>query len=64
MAALDITRKHSIVMDALVPFVKALLYRGNTAAFYAITANLRLTSYFNLGRDQHNWQTWLATSGH
>lgn len=61
--ALDIVRKYGIVLDALVPFLKALLYRGDTSTFYAIAANLRITSYFNLNRDQHNWRTWLANSG-
>ncbi len=62
-SALDIARKYGNIKDAMLPFLRAVLYPGDTKTFYAIAANLRIASYFNLGTNQDNWRTWLATNG-
>ena len=62
-SALDVARKYGNIKDAMLPFLRAALYPGDTKTFYAIAANLRIASYFNLGTNQDNWRTWLATNG-
>jgi len=62
-AALDIARKFGIVRDAVLPFKTGKLYSNEVKTFYAIAARLKIASYFNLGRDQATWRTWLATKG-
>jgi len=62
-AALDIARKYGAVRDATLPFRSAELFQGSTATFYAIAAQLKVASYFNLGRDLESWRRWLATQG-
>ncbi len=62
-AALDVARKFGSVKDTVLPFASALGYRGSAATFYAIAAQLKISMYFNLGRDISGWRTWLATKG-
>ena len=62
-AALDIARKYGAVKDAVLPFATGQLYGGNAQTFYAVAAQLKISMYFNLGRDIDNWRTWLATKG-
>jgi C1A family cysteine protease len=62
-AALDISRKFGAVKDAVLPFATGQLYNGNAQTFYAVAAQLKISMYFNLGRDLDNWRTWLATKG-
>jgi hypothetical protein len=62
-SALDVARNYGLVLDGVLPFGKAQLYPGDVKTFYAIAAKLRISAYFNLGRDQAAWRTWLATSG-
>lgn len=61
--ALDVARKFGSVKDTVLPFASGLGYRGSAATFYAIAAQLKISMYFNLGRDIGNWRVWLATKG-
>ena len=62
-AALDVVRRFGAVEDSLLPFGPGQLYAAEAKTFYAIAAQLKLASYFNLGTDLGNWRTWLATKG-
>jgi hypothetical protein len=61
--ALDVARKLGVVLDSVLPFDSGKLYQGSEEVFYALAAQLRITSYFNLGTNLGNWRTWLATKG-
>ena len=65
-AALNIAQKFGVVTDKLLPFHlggASSMYTGTANAFYAVASQLRIASYFNLGRDLAAWRTWLATQG-
>lgn len=62
-AALDVSRKFGAVKDTVLPFASGMPYRGDAKTFYAIAAQLKISMYFNLGRDIANWRLWLATKG-
>lgn len=62
-AALDIARKFGSVRDSVLPFRSGNLYQGEEDTFYALAARLKITSYFNLGRDPYKWRQWLAFHG-
>lgn len=62
-AALDIARKYGAVTDGILPFVSGRLYQDEAKVFYALAAQLKIASYFNLGTNLADWRTWLATKG-
>lgn len=62
-AALDVARKFGIVLDSVLPFSGGTLYQGDERSFYAIAAQMKLASYFNLRNNFANWRSWLATNG-
>ena len=62
-SALDIARKFGVVPDLVLPFASGKLYPGEAQTFYALAAQLRIASYFNLGTKPGDWRTWLATKG-
>ncbi len=62
-AALDIARKYGAVRETVLPFDSGKLYGGDVKSFYALAAQLKISSYFNLGRDLAAWKAWLATKG-
>ncbi len=62
-SALDIARKFGSVRNTVLPFASGALYPGDTQTFYAIAAQLKISSYFNLGLNLTNWRSWLATKG-
>ncbi len=63
-AALDVCRKYGVVKESLLPFhIAAKMYTGSENAFYAIAAQRRVTSYFNLLKNLNQWKAWLATHG-
>jgi hypothetical protein len=62
-AALDVVRKFGVVPDRDLPFRSGRLYKGQSQAFYATAAQLKIASYFNLGRDPSRWRRWLAANG-
>ena len=62
-AALDVSRKFGAVKDTVLPFASAQGYRGDASTFYAIAAQLKISMYFNLGREIGKWRVWLATKG-
>jgi hypothetical protein len=66
-SALDVARKFGVVRDSVLPFTTERLYRGQSKTFYAVAAQLRIGSYFNLslnkGHEFDDWRTWLAQKG-
>jgi C1A family cysteine protease len=66
-AALDVARKFGAVKETVLPFDSAVLFSGTPDAFYAIAAQLKIDSYFNLslnrGGSLEAWRRWLATKG-
>ncbi len=62
-SALDVARRWGSVRDRDLPFKSGKLYVGEEATFYAIATQLKIASYFNLGRTLGNWRTWLANNG-
>ena len=68
-AALDVARKYGVVRDSILPFKSGKLYSNNdpydddAKTFYAIAAQLKIASYFNLGTNLGNWRAWLAIKG-
>ena len=61
-ACLDIARKYGLVSVEHVPF-DGPLFREEANTFYAIAAQLKIASYYNLGLDAGEWRKWLANSG-
>ena len=62
-SALDIVRKYGIVKDKVLPFESGKLYTDEEKTFYALAAQRKISSYFNLGANISDWRTWLATKG-
>ncbi|MEW5985990.1 MAG: C1 family peptidase [Chloroflexota bacterium] len=62
-AALDIARKYGAVKDSILPFKNGRLYQGDGKTFYALAAQYRIASYFNLGTNLNDWRWWLANQG-
>ena len=62
-AALDIARNFGAVRDKVLPFGSGALYQGEAKSFYATAAQLKISSYFNLGRNLVDWRSWLAQNG-
>ena len=65
-AALGIAQKFGVVTDKVLPFKLgggSQMYTGSANTFYALAAQRRIASYFNLGRDLNAWRNWLATKG-
>ncbi len=65
-AALDVARKFGAVKESVLPFSGAL-YPGKPETFYALAAQLKIQSYFNLSLNRGGsidaWRRWLATRG-
>jgi C1A family cysteine protease len=62
-AALDIARKFGMVLEPVLPFGSAKMYPYDSNSFYALAAQLKIVSYFNLGTNLADWRMWLATQG-
>jgi Papain family cysteine protease len=63
-AAMDIARKYGTVPMSTLPFhIVTKMYVGSENTLYAMAAQRRITSYFNLLKDQNQWRTWLASHG-
>lgn len=62
-AALKIARKYGVVKEPVLPFNSGALFPGDEETFYALAAQLRIATYFNLGRNLQDWRIWLATQG-
>jgi hypothetical protein len=62
-AALDVARKFGTVRLSDLDFETGHLYTGEVATFYAIASQLKISAYFNLGRNVRDWHTWLANHG-
>jgi C1A family cysteine protease len=65
-SALDVARKFGAVKETVLPFGGGL-YPGAPATFYALAAQLKISSYFNLsfnrGGSVDSWRRWLANNG-
>ncbi len=62
-AALDVARKFGVVRDPVLSFASGELYQGNARTFYALASQLKIASYFNLGRNITEWRKWIANVG-
>ena len=62
-AALNIARNYGCVKETMLPFGSGKLYADAEATFYATAAQLKITSYINLGRTLAEWRQWIATKG-
>jgi hypothetical protein len=67
-AALDVARKYGVVLESVLPFTNPpntpeLYLGGSVATFYALAAQRKITSYFNLERKLDQWRAWLANNG-
>jgi C1A family cysteine protease len=66
-AALDVARKFGAVKETVLPFDGGALYPGKPETFYALAAQMKIQSYFNLslnrGGSFDSWRRWLATRG-
>jgi hypothetical protein len=51
------------VQDSVLPFASGKLYAGEVATFYALSTQLKIAAYFNLGTDPADWRSWLAQNG-
>lgn len=62
-AALDIARKFGAVTNSVLPFNSGQLYQDKAQTFYAKASQLKISSYYNLGKKLSDWRTWLAQKG-
>jgi len=62
-AALDIARKFGNVLDSELLFDSGKLYQKDAQTFYALAAQRKIASYFNLKINAAQWRVWLATHG-
>jgi hypothetical protein len=62
-AALDVARNFGAVLDSVLPFASGQLYPDEARVFYALAAQRKIASYFNLGTALADWRKWLATKG-
>jgi hypothetical protein len=61
-AALTLVRRYGVVRDSVVPFKPPPLnFPGGTQTFYALASQMRIASYFNLGRNLDEWRRWLGS---
>jgi len=62
-AALDIARKYGSVKEKVLPFGSGKLYGGELKSFYALAAQLKINSYYNLRVNLDHMKAWLAHTG-
>lgn len=62
-AALDIIRKFGAVTETVLPFLSHKMYPSDQHTFYALASKYKIASYFNVGRNPHQWRYWLANNG-
>ena len=72
-ASLDIARKYGTVKESILPFydtnssstsrLDPMLYQGKPKQFYVLASQLKISSYYNLGRNINSWKRWLARRG-
>ena len=60
--ALNVARNYGCVRDPELPMDGKLSSLSN-AQFYALASKMRITSYFNLGRNLDHWRKWIAFNG-
>ena len=52
-----------MALDTALPFGSGKLYPGSVNTFYALAAQRRIASTFNLGANLASWRSWIATNG-
>jgi C1A family cysteine protease len=66
-AALDVARKFGVVTSSVLPFQNLagpeLYATGGENTFYALAAQRKIASYFNLGKNLADWRAWIANNG-
>lgn len=63
-AAVDIARKYGVVKMNALPFhIATKMYTGGENTFFALAAQRKIASYFNLHRNLDQWKSWLASNG-
>jgi hypothetical protein len=67
-AALDIARNYGAALESSLPFKPEHLFQDSANAFYALAAQRKIASYFNLqdsdaARRLQGWRAWIATHG-
>ena len=63
-AAMDVVRKYGCVPMNVLPFhISTKMYTGSENALYAMAAQRKIASYFNLHRNLNQWKSWLASNG-
>lgn len=63
-AAMDIARKFGVVTANELPFhIVTKMYTGSENTFYAVAAQRKIASYFNLKKNLNQWKSWLASNG-
>jgi hypothetical protein len=60
--ALDVVRKYGCVTESDLPMYGGLSV-DTAHVFYTKASQYRISSYHNLGTNQHVWKQWLATQG-
>ncbi|MEM8642761.1 MAG: C1 family peptidase [Cyanobacteria bacterium P01_G01_bin.54] len=60
--ALNVARKYGCVTESELPMTGGLS-KMSRAAFYSKAAQLRISSFHNLGRDLDKWRSWIANQG-
>lgn len=65
--ALDVSRNFGVVTNRVLPFENPAnspeLYLGDENTFYALAAQRKISSYFNLGTNLSDWRAWIANNG-
>jgi len=62
-SALDVCRKFGTVTEKELSFGNGSLFAGDEKDFYATASRMRISSYFNLGRNLTDWRRWLSEHG-
>ena len=60
--ALGIAQKYGCVLEDMLP-MNGQLSPLRPSVFFAIAAQFRINSYYNLRTDLSSWRTWIATTG-
>ena len=60
--ALRVARNYGCVLEEDLPMNGSLSYLSRSQ-FYTRAANMRISSYHNIGTDQKHWKIWLAFKG-
>jgi len=60
-AALNVAQRWGVVRESIAPFGD--LYTKDAPTFYRLSAQMRISGFYNLGKNFNNWKQWLSSSG-